>query len=114
MPYTDIIDLKDFRKSLKNNAVLAYFSHENCNVCKVLKPKVAELVATEFKKVKLFYVDIYKHPEVAAENGIFIAPTLLLFMEGKESLRLSRNFGIDELRTKINRPYELLYGKSNG
>lgn len=114
MEYQSIENLSDFQSIVKNNnAVLFYFSHEKCDVCKVLKPKVKDLINEDFEKIKLFYVDVYQRPEVAAQNGIFISPTILFFCEGNENLRISRNIGVDELRKKIRRPYNLMY-PSNG
>ena len=110
MEFITVSDFNDFQETIKkNNAAIFYFSHEKCNVCKVLKPKVQELVSSDFIKIKLFYVDIYKNPDIAAQNGILTAPTLLFFAEGKENLRLGRHFGIDELKEKLKRPYELMY-----
>ncbi len=110
MEYKNISNLSEFQSVLlKNFATLVYFSHNKSDVCKVLKPKTMELVTNEFAKIKLFYVDIYKNPEIAAQNGIFIAPTILLFFDGKENLRISRDIGIDELKKKISRPYKLVY-----
>ena len=90
-------------------AVLAYFSTTECNVCKVLKPKVMELVLSEFFQISLVYVETNLQPEVAAQNRIFAVPTLLVFFDGKEYIRKSRNFGLDELRKELLRPYRLMF-----
>ena len=90
-------------------AVLAYFSTTECNVCKVLKPKVMELVLSEFSQISLVYVETNLQPEVAAQNRIFAVPTLLVFFDGKEYIRKSRNFGLDELRKELLRPYRLMF-----
>lgn len=92
-------------------ALLAYFSTEACNVCKVLKPKVAELVRNEFPKIKLAYVPSDVLPEAAAQHQVFVAPTLLVFFEGRETIRKSRNIGIDELRHEIGRPYSIIFSE---
>ena len=91
-------------------ALLAYFSTENCNICKVLKPKIAELIQTEFPKIKLIYIKSDILPEVAAQNQVFAAPTILVFFEGKEYIRKSRNIGISELQKEIERPYSMMFG----
>ena len=90
-------------------AVLAYFSTTECNVCKVLKPKLMELVLSEFSQISLVYVETNLQPEVAAQNRIFAVPTLLVFFDGKEYIRKSRNFGLDELRKELLRPYRLMF-----
>ncbi len=107
------LEIQSFEEFLKlkstEPALLAYFSTEACNVCKVLKPKVAELIQTEFPKVKLIYIKSDILPEVAAQNQVFAAPTILVFFEGREYIRKSRNIGIGELRREIERPYSMIF-----
>lgn len=108
--FTEIQSFEEFLK-LKDEepALLAYFSTENCKVCKVLKPKVAELVQNEFPKIKLIYIKSDVLPEVAAQNQVFTAPAILVFFEGRESIRKSRNIGIGELEGEIERPYSMIF-----
>ncbi len=107
------VEIQSFEEFLKlkdeEPALLAYFSTEICNVCKVLKPKVSELVQNEFPKIKLAYIKSDKLPEVAAQNQVFIAPTILVFFEGREYIRKSRNIGIGELQREIERPYSMIF-----
>lgn len=95
----------------KEPALLAYFSTEACNVCKVLKPKVAELIYSEFPKIKIVYIQTDKLPEIAAQNQVFAVPTILVFFEGREYIRKSRNIGISELEREIDRPYSMIFGE---
>lgn len=105
-----IQSLEDFNNVVANNrAVLAYFSTANCSVCHVLKPKVLQMVAQEFPQVKVIYIPSDLQPEVAAQNRIFTAPTVLVFFEGRETIRKSRAFGIEALKAEIQRPYSLLF-----
>jgi thiol-disulfide isomerase/thioredoxin len=106
--FTEIYSFREFFNLKEELAVLTYFSTETCNVCKVLKPKIAELVQNYFPEIKLFYINSEKLPELAAQNQIFAAPTILVFFEGREFIRKSRNFGIDELRQEMERPYNLV------
>jgi thioredoxin-like negative regulator of GroEL len=92
-------------------ALLGYFSTETCNVCKVLKPKVAELIQNEFPKIKPAYIKSDVLPDVAAQNQVFAAPTILVFFEGRETIRKSRNIGIGELRREIERPYSIIFNE---
>jgi len=102
--FDEFLKLKD-----EEPALLAYFSTENCNICKVLKPKIAELIQTEFPRIKLIYIKSDILPEVAAQNQVFAAPTILVFFEGKEYIRKSRNIGIVELHHEIERPYLMMF-----
>lgn len=105
---------EEFQDILKREtAALMYFSHDECNVCKVLKPKVAELLSEEFPKVKLYYIDIKETPIISGQERIFTVPTLIVYLEGKEYIRRSRSIGLDELRRDIERPYQLLFEESS-
>ncbi len=92
-----------------NEAIAVYFSTEYCNVCKVLKPKVKELLENDFPNIKFVYVDIEKQKEVSGKYSIFTVPTLVFFFNGKESFRKSRNFSLAELYQAIERPYSFLF-----
>ncbi|QGY45331.1 thioredoxin [Maribellus comscasis] len=109
------IEIQSFDEFLKlketEPALLAYFSTDACNVCKVLKPKVAELVSKEFPKIKPVYVKSDILPDVAAQNQIFTAPTILVFFDGRETIRKSRNIGISELQREISRPYFMIFSE---
>lgn len=106
----NIGSLTEFKKLIEaNDMALAYFSHDRCSVCKVLLPKVKELLATDFPKVQLAYCNIEQVPETAAQNSVFTAPTLLIFVQGKEYMRFSRNVGLEPLAETIARPYKMLF-----
>ena len=92
-----------------NIAVLIYFSTTSCSVGEALEPKVQKLVATEFPYIKFYSVDLNFSPEVAAKYSAFVEPTILIFFEGKETIRKSRNISIYELQKSIDRPYKLIF-----
>ncbi len=88
---------------------IIYIYNEKCSVCRALMPKVENLISEEFPKIELEILNIEKYPKKVAEYNVFAAPTLILIIEGKESLRYVRNFSIFELRNKIERYYKLLF-----
>ncbi len=94
---------------LENDVVLAYFSTEICSVCKVLKPKVIEVISESFPQIKMVFIESDKLPELAAQNRVFAAPTVIIFFAGRETIRKSRAFGVDELKSEIQRPYSLMF-----
>jgi len=105
-----ILILEHLRETLQSApAVIAYFSTPDCNVCAVLKPKVIELIKNDFPQIQFHYVDCLQQPEIAAQFSVFAIPTALVYFNGKETFRLSRNFGIAELSEKLRRPYQLLF-----
>ena len=107
---TEIQSYEEFLKLKESEpAILAYFSTDVCNVCKVLKPKVKELIQSEFPKIKTIYIQSDRLPEAAAQNSVFAAPTILVFFGGREYIRKSRNIGISELKQELERPYSLIF-----
>jgi len=90
-------------------AVLLYFSTTSCSVGEAFEPKVKSLVSSKFPKLKLYNIDLNFSPKLAAEHNAFVEPTVLVFFEGKETIRKSRNISIYELEEAIKRPYELIF-----
>jgi thioredoxin 1 len=89
--------------------ILLYFSADNCQVCKVLKPKLEELISRDFPLIRTFFVDIEKLPLIAARFRVFTIPTLIIFFAGKETIRKSRFINLVELRQDLERPYRILF-----
>jgi thioredoxin-like negative regulator of GroEL len=95
--------IEEFERIINlNKYVLAYLSNDACNICKVLKPKVEEIVHT-MHEVILCYVDTVNFPEISGQLIVFTVPTIILFVEGRENFRFSRNISIIELKEKIER-----------
>lgn len=91
-------------------ASLFYFSHDECSVCKVLKPKVYDLLTKRFPEIKMYYVNIHKTPEISGQNSIFSVPTIIVYMDKHEIFRRSRNIGLGELEALISKPYKIFFG----
>ncbi len=107
-----IHSLDHFNEIVNNEtAVLVYFSHEQCSVCKVLKPRVKELLSNKFPRMKMYYSDTIKQSEVSAQNRVFAVPTILVLFDGRETFRFSRNIGLSELEQSIERPYSLIFSQ---
>ena len=105
-----IYDIKEVLDQVAGEkAVLLYFSSDSCSVCKVLKPKVAELLKEKFPRMLSYYVNIEKSPVISGQFRIFTIPTILIFFEGKEQVRYSRNIGLHQLEASISRPYSLVF-----
>lgn len=100
-------DLEQFL--ITHPAVLVYFSSPGCGVCQSLKPRVFELIRQEFPRMQLAEVDCSEAVELAGQQGIHAVPSLLVFFDGRESLRLSRNFSVAGLRSDLMRPYSMMF-----
>jgi thioredoxin 1 len=97
--------------TVTSHGLLLYFSNEMCSVCKVLKPKVSSLLKEQFPLMRSGYVDTDKSPLLAGQQRVFSIPTILLFFEGKEQARFSRNISLYQLEEAIGRPYSLVFGE---
>jgi len=91
----------------KNSIILFYISHEECSVCKSLKPKIVEMIENNFSEIEFHYIDINKTPEVASQLLAMTVPTIILYIDRKEYLRIGRNVSVEILKEKINRLLEL-------
>jgi thioredoxin-like negative regulator of GroEL len=94
----------------KKPSALFYFSHEECNVCKVLKPKIEKLLSEKFPNTSMYYINTKELPELAGQERIFTVPVVLVFFDGREYIRKSRNIGLAELETEIGRYYNMMFG----
>jgi len=92
-----------------NKAVLFYFSTNSCAVGEALAPKILNMLNTDFPKIKFYSIDLNDSPELSANYNAFVEPTIIVFFEGKETIRKSRNIGIIELQNIIKRYYELIF-----
>ncbi|MDY0117493.1 MAG: thioredoxin family protein [Sulfurimonadaceae bacterium] len=92
----------------ENQAVMLYFSAPTCNVCHALKPKLFEAMESNFEVFEKVSIDISEAQDVAAHFGVFTIPTIIVFLEGKEFFKKSRNMSIDEVVKEIKRPYEMM------
>jgi thioredoxin-like negative regulator of GroEL len=91
-----------------NEMVLIYFGSEDCGVCKAMKPKVEEILKA-YPKIKSLQVNVEKSLEVSAAYNVFTIPVILLFIEGKEVIREARHISIQEVDSKIERYYNMLF-----
>ena len=90
-----------FQKIKSAPSLVVYFSTPTCNVCKVLRPKVEGLVR-EYPGVEFLYVDSSSAPAVAGQHVVFAVPTIVLFMEGRELRRFSRNLSLDDFERTLS------------
>ena len=104
-----IKSLDEVRNILEGEkATIIYFTSPKCNVCKTLRPKIMELMGEEFPEMGKYFVDIAETQDVPAQFSVFTAPTILVFLEGKEFSRKSRAMSPSQLIEEIRRPYNIM------
>lgn len=83
-----------------------YFSRPACGVCGAIKEKVIKMLE-KFPEIKSYYVNLDAVPEAAGQLSLFTIPAVLLYVQGNELVREARYISMDDLESKITRPYEM-------
>jgi len=109
----DILSIKtfpEFQSLIKEHqAVCFYLSTPECNVCRVLKPKVIDMIEKDFPQMHFSYIDLNVAKEISGQLSVFSVPTILVYFEGKETIRVSRSVHLEELRRQIDRYYKMIF-----
>jgi thiol-disulfide isomerase/thioredoxin len=103
--FTNAEEIEKFLESKPLNMI--YFSAEDCSTCKALKPKIIELT-DEFPGIGFGEINLSVNIEPSVMFNVFVVPAVILFAEGKETIRMARNISVNELKDKINRYNNLL------
>jgi thioredoxin 1 len=106
-----LTDAVQFEQVLNENPLcLVYFSGENCNVCKSLKPKIEMLVEQQFPSVRYLEIKTEQAPLLSSAMNVFSVPVITFFVEGKEYIREARNISVAELADKMEKIVKLYEG----
>ena len=101
---------QSLEQELQNNeAVMVYFSGDDCGVCQALKPKIEALFNKRFPKIKQVFINTQEFRDTAAQYNVLSVPTLLVYFDSKEFLRESRLISVPNIEVKISRTYELFF-----
>ena len=104
------MDKQSLEQELQNNeAVMVYFSGDDCGVCQALKPKIEALFNKRFPKIKQVFINTQEFRDTAAQYNVLSVPTLLVYFDSKEFLRESRLISVPDIEVKISRTYELFF-----
>ena len=89
-------------------AVLLLFGAPDCGVCQALKPQIATMLAQDFPKMQLAYIDCEAQVAIAASHNVFSLPVVETVFYGRSFARFSKVFSLGDLKGAIVRPYGLL------
>ena len=100
---------EEINEFIKVNLIgVLYFSGATCGACDVIKEKVLHIIK-DYNEVKFLEVNAIENKEIATQYNIFSLPILLLFVDGKETLRIGRNFDVLEFKNSIDRYYNMIF-----
>lgn len=98
--------IEDF---IKDNLIsIVYFSSATCGACDAIRDKVLHIIKN-YKEIKFTEINAVENKEIAAFYDIFSLPILLLFVNGKETLRVGRYFDLLDFKNSIDRYYNLIF-----
>lgn len=86
---------------------VVYFTGSECGACEVIKRKL-EAILQRYLQVKSIEVNGAEHPEVAATYEGYTLPIMILFVEGKESVREGRHLDLLDFERKLQRYTEMM------
>jgi thioredoxin 1 len=90
-------------------AFMLYFFNDTCDVCKTLWPQVEALQKEEFPEIKLLRMNATESREMAGQLRMLSVPGIILFMDGREVFRANGMISIQELESRIARPYGMMF-----
>lgn len=91
-----------------NEISLIYFSSKSCSICRIIKPEL-DKVLKAYPKIKSVGIDAEGNIKLAASYSVFTLPAVIIYVEGKETIRQARYINIQEIRHTIDRYYKLIY-----
>lgn len=91
-----------------NDMLMIYFGSEKCSVCKSMLPKVRSMIEG-YPNIKAVMVEADKNEGISAKFNVFTVPVILLYIQGKETIREVRIISLDNLEQKIARYCQIFY-----
>lgn len=91
-----------------NKIVVVLMSDKGCNVCLAIYPEL-EIMSQQFPNVIFAYADVPSMKNLVSQYMVFVYPTIVIFVEGKETIRFERLFSLYNIESAINRYTNLLH-----
>ena len=101
MPVEKIKSEKDYTEFIKEDYRGIYYSTEECGVCQTLKPQVLSIFE-EFE-MPIKEISINELRELAAQQLILKSPTLIIYDNTREILRMSGFMDLNRLKLQLER-----------
>lgn len=91
-----------------HDMLLMYFGSDACGVCRDMMPKLEKMLI-KYPNIKAVKINTENSLELSANHNVFTVPVIILFIQGKETLREARIMSVLNLEQKISRYYELFH-----
>lgn len=93
----------------ENKATMVLFGGEQCGICHAIKPKLDEMIATNFPEMTSIYADCQKHLSLGAQSSVFSLPVVRVYFDGQLFIEEFKAFSLVKLSKDIERPYNTLF-----
>ncbi len=98
----------ELQQAICNEKILiVQFGSAACAPCHSIRNKI-DTWCDAVKDVSSLYIPVEKFSELAAQSSVFTVPTILVYVEGKLTVRESGYFGLDSILQRVQRYRELL------
>ncbi|GEN49462.1 thioredoxin family protein [Alkalibacterium pelagium] len=95
--------VEEVRELIDNNKMVFVFLYgEHCSVCHGVLPQIRPMIDS-YNELMSIQADIEKLPMLSGEFTVFTVPVVLLFLEGKEVLRIARFIRTEELKERLDK-----------
>lgn len=91
-----------------NDIVVVLMSDTSCNVCLVIYSEL-ESISRRFSDVIFASAEVPSMKNLVGQYMIFVYPTIIVFVQGKETTRFERVFSMIDVESALNRYTELLF-----
>lgn len=86
------------------------FTDAGCHVADAVEPKLERLLREQFPQLRFTVVSRADSPHLVQRLGVVAFPTVVVFFDGRETVRFVRSFSMSAVAEALERPYAILFG----
>ena len=90
----------------QHQAVIVLFGSLSCHPCQALKTRLI-LWQKEHQQVMFQYLSVDEHTFLEAQHLVLSVPTIVVYINGQETLRQTGYFSLDTMLKKVERYLEI-------
>jgi thioredoxin-like negative regulator of GroEL len=95
---------------LLNPIVLIFFDREECEVCGHFLRRVTRLLRS-YEKIVSYYVSLDDHPTQASRFGVYKLPAVVVYANGKMTIKFIDDTDLSTLKAHIHRLYHTIFSE---
>lgn len=92
----------------EHDIVFILLSDMGCNVCLSIYPDI-EALEKKYSRIQFFSADPSQDQSMVGQFLVLVYPTILVYVDGKETYRFERLFSLEDINDKLLRLDSLYY-----